>query len=235
MRDSSRPRGTARGTDRPGETGETPPPGPIAGCPFCSLGEIEELLTESASFYVAADHAPLVGGHILIIPRAHYACFGAIPATLEAELLGLKEQVRRFLSDAYRLPSFFEHGVFHQTVSHAHLHAIPLGPSDVALETMAVASGGEPLRSLADLRAWYATRGQYFLLETPGDPEKPSAPQAAIFPPELGVYGRALATVRQLAATREGWSPQPLRYATRGPKVRALTQAWRAWETNQGV
>lgn len=211
-----------------------PVPGPVAGCPFCALGSLETPLTETESFFAVGDHAPLVGGHILIIPRAHYACFGAIPAALDDELLALKERIRRFLASAYRAPTFFEHGVFRQTVPHAHLHAIPLGPTSLHLEEMAIESGGQPLRAQADLRAWYATRGPYFMLETPADPEQHITAQAAIFPPELGVYGRALTHVRQQANLREGWSPQELRYATRGPKMRALAEAWKAWSSAQG-
>ena len=211
------------------EPRETPAPGLVPGCPFCALGELETPLTETPSFYAAGDHAPLVGGHILIIPKAHYACYGALPAALEEEFLTLKETIRRFLTEVYRAPTFFEHGVFRQTVYHAHLHAMPFGPANMELEAMAVGSGGQPLRSLDDLRAWYATRGQYFTLETPNDPANGAAPQAAIFPPEMGVYGRALTTIRQLTNAREGWSPPQLRHAARGPKLRALAQAWRAW------
>ncbi len=211
------------------EPRETPAPGPVAGCQFCALGEIETPLTETPSFYAAGDHAPLLGGHILIIPKAHYACYGALPPTLDNEFLALKETIRRFLSEVYRAPTFFEHGVFRQTVYHAHLHAMPFGTASMELEAMATGSGGRPLRSLDDLRAWYTTRGNYFTLETPGDPANGVASQAAIFPPEMGVYGRALTTIRQLTNAREGWAPPPLRYAARGPKLRALAQAWQVW------
>lgn len=214
------------------ESRETPP-GPVAGCPFCAMGTLETPLTETESFFAVADHAPLVGGHILIIPRAHYACYGAVPAALDEELLALKGTIRRFQTETYRAPTFFEHGVFRQTVAHAHLHAIPLGPTSLKLEEMAVASGGRPLRAQADLREWYATRGLYFMLETPADPAPNMTAQAAIFPPELGVYGRALTNVRQQANLREGWSPQELRYATRGPKMKALAGAWQAWSSAQ--
>jgi hypothetical protein len=45
----------------------------------------------------------------------------------------------------------------------------------------------------------------------------------------MGVYGRALSTLHSLTNAREGWSPPQLRYATRGPKLRALSAAWNAW------
>jgi diadenosine tetraphosphate (Ap4A) HIT family hydrolase len=175
----------------------------------------------------------LVGGHTLIIPKAHYACYGAVPVALESEFLALKEQLRRFLAETYRAPTFFEHGVFRQTVFHAHMHAIPLGSADLNLEAMATQCGGQRLRELAELRAWYAERGQYFTLETPGDPEHGTPPQAAIFPPEMGVYGRTLNALHSLTNRREGWAPPQLRYATRLPKMRALQQSWQEWNAQE--
>ena len=206
-------------------------PAPQSGCPFCQRRDLELTLTETPSFYLLADHAPLVAGHLLIVPRAHYACYGAVPARLDAELLALKETTRRFLSEVYHTPTFFEHGIFRQTVYHAHLHAMPFGPVAWDLLEMAASVGGAAYHSQDDLRAWYAERGQYFYLETPGDPAHDSAPQAAIFPPEMGVYGRALSTLHSLTNAREGWSPPQLRYAARGPKLRALAQAWNAWRS----
>jgi len=212
------------------ETMEEPTtPAPQPGCPFCQRRDLELTLTETPSFYLLADHAPLVAGHLLIVPRAHYACYGAVPARLDDELLELKETTRRFLSEVYHAPTFFEHGVFRQTVYHAHLHAMPFGPVAWNLLEMAASVGGVACHGQDDLRAWYAARGQYFYLETPGDTALDSPPQAAIFPPEMGVYGRALSTLHSLTNAREGWSPPQLRYATRGPKLRALAHAWSAW------
>ncbi len=204
-------------------------PAPQHGCPFCQIGELEKVLAETPSFYLVGDHAPLISGHVLIIPRAHYACYGAVPASLDAELLELKEMTRRFLTEVYAAPTFFEHGVFRQTVAHAHLHAMPFGSIEWNLLGMAESTGGVAYRSQDDLRAWYTERGHYFSLETPGDAERNSPAQAAIFPPEMGVYGRALSTLHSLTNAREGWSPPQLRYATRGPKLRALSEAWNAW------
>lgn len=204
-------------------------PAPHSGCPFCQPRELELILAETPSFYLLADHAPFVGGHMLIVPRAHFACYGAVPSTLDAELLELKESVRSFLSEVYRAPTFFEHGVFRQTVYHAHLHAMPFGPLAWDLLGMAEPSGGVARHSQDDLRAWFTQRGHYFYLESPGDPEHAIAAQAAIFPAEMGVYGRALTKLRQLANDHGGWAPPQLRYATRGPKLRALAEAWNAW------
>ena len=97
--------------------------------PFCDPATVATALTTSEHFYLLADNAPLVEGHALIIPRDHYACFGALPAAWDDELLVLKGRVARFEIELYRPAIFFEHGVFGQTVYHAHLHAVPLGPA----------------------------------------------------------------------------------------------------------
>ncbi len=185
---------------------------------------------ETASFIVLADHAPLVAGHILIIPRAHYACYGAVPAALDAELLALKRRAHRFLAARYRAPIFFEHGVFRQTVYHAHLHAIPSGEIDLGVATLASAGDGQPVRSRDDLRAWYAERGQYFYLEQPPRDDLPA--EAAVFPPHLETYFRVLGLLRDTAAHAGGWQPAPERLANGRPKVEALEQHWRAFDAN---
>jgi hypothetical protein len=38
------------------------------------------VLTTTDHFRVVADHAPVVPGHTLIMPNAHFACYGAVPA-----------------------------------------------------------------------------------------------------------------------------------------------------------
>src|SRR5260221_416096 len=105
-------------------------------CAFCARETLAPMLAEAEHFFLLADHAPLVEGHLLIIPRAHYACFGALPVDLEDELLVLKARVRAFFVARYQTPAFFEHGVFRQTVPHAHLHALPFGALAVDLPAL---------------------------------------------------------------------------------------------------
>ncbi|HEX7734000.1 MAG TPA: hypothetical protein VF458_04030, partial [Ktedonobacteraceae bacterium] len=44
-------------------------------CTFCQRSEISDILKETSHFLLAADHAPLVEGHLLVIPKNHYACY----------------------------------------------------------------------------------------------------------------------------------------------------------------
>jgi diadenosine tetraphosphate (Ap4A) HIT family hydrolase len=102
-------------------------PTPDHRCVFCAHDALDVVLEETDHFLVIADHAPLAEGHLLIVPRDHYACYGALPAEFDEEALELRQRVTDFLTATYRAPVFFEHGVFRQTVFHAHLHALPLG------------------------------------------------------------------------------------------------------------
>lgn len=151
-------------------------------CEFCQQTTIAPyLLKETDNFRIIADHAPLVEGHLLIVPRQHYACYGAVPARLDAELLTLKQEVRAFFLDFYAAPVYWEHGVFHQTVFHAHLHCFPFGETHYALS--------EELHTLVvhsqdDIRAWYTTQGPYFYLE---DDE-----HALLFAPQADAYRRVI-------------------------------------------
>src|SRR5262249_32938266 len=88
----------------------------VLGCAFCQRDTLTGVLAETEHFFLLADHAPLVEGHLLLVPREHYACYGALPTQLEAEFLALKGRVATFLGNVYRVPVFFEHGVFRQTV-----------------------------------------------------------------------------------------------------------------------
>src|SRR5919206_3777064 len=82
------------------------------GCPFCREAALAPgVLFETRQFVVVCDRAPLAPGHLLIIPRAHLACYGALPRALHDELSALKERLAAFLAAAYGEPLFFEHGL----------------------------------------------------------------------------------------------------------------------------
>ena len=198
----------------------------VNGCAFCDRTALDLILTETEHFFVLADHAPLVEGHTLIIPRAHYACYGAVPAALEQEFLDLKRRVAAFLTAAYTAPAFFEHGVFRQTVYHAHLHALPFGA--LALDPQTVSgNGAHPITRLEELRRWYSAHGRYFFLEQPGNGE--IFGHALVFPPEEERYWKVLAHVREAAGRHTPWIPQAARRLTGGERMRQLAEKWRAY------
>jgi diadenosine tetraphosphate (Ap4A) HIT family hydrolase len=212
--------------------GPAGPPPAAGSCPFCDPATVATALTTTEHFYLLADNAPLVEGHALIIPRDHYACFGALPAAWDGELLALKGCVERFEIERYRPAIFFEHGVYGQTVYHAHLHAVPLGPSGLDMPALAVSAEGRMLTGLADVRDWWETQGQYFYLESPLDDSELT--EAAIFPPREGPYIRVLTMLRERSHIYNPWQPQFVRRMAGSDKVRALAAQWADFAEREG-
>lgn len=193
-------------------------------CEFCQHTIIAPyLLKETDTFYIVADHAPLVEGHLLIIPKQHYACYGAVPASLDEELLALKQEVRAFFLDFYAAPVYWEHGIFHQTVFHAHLHCFPFEETQYQLS--------EGLHALIvhsqdDIRAWYTAQGQYFYLEDNRN--------ALLFAPQTDTYRRIIQqTLWSGVVARTGnstWRSPQQRLIEGVTSVAALKEKWRQFQ-----
>jgi ATP adenylyltransferase len=89
-------------------------------------------LFESANFIVVPSLGSLVEGWLLIVPKKHFICMGALPGELLRELGQVKTAVATMLSNQYGEICAFEHGphsVNRQVgcgVDHAHLHLVPL-------------------------------------------------------------------------------------------------------------
>lgn len=192
-------------------------------CEFCQPGQISYVLKETVHFLLAADHAPLVEGHLLIIPKQHYACYGAVPASLDEELFALKDVVRAFLSHFYAPPVYWEHGIFRQTVFHAHLHCFPWGrvgydPAEELHASVALSQDA--------IREWYAHYGPYFYLE--------DSSIALLFAPETDRYFRVVRNVfwREAAVrgeTRALRTPQQ-RFEVGLPLIQAVVEKWRQFQ-----
>src|SRR5579859_6205219 len=86
-------------------------------CAFCQRNDIAcNILKETRFFLVVTDHAPLIEGHILVIPKSHYACYGAVPRELDAELYALKLEVQQFFVRYYVPAVFWKHAFFRKQV-----------------------------------------------------------------------------------------------------------------------
>ncbi|MGH2487780.1 MAG: HIT family protein [Ktedonobacterales bacterium] len=196
-------------------------------CPFCATNALEVVLMETSHFYVLVDNAPLVEGHLLIVPKGHWACYGAVPASCDDELDATKRRVSDFLAQTYQSACFFEHGVFRQTVFHAHLHAFPLGARAVTPDLAAEATllGGRAVRAQDDIRSWYAANGHYFYVEQAPNDETERV--AALFPAEEATYFRVLGQLLASGERLRPFQPQAARRVTAGPHMRAVAEAWR--------
>jgi diadenosine tetraphosphate (Ap4A) HIT family hydrolase len=104
--------------------------------PFRSLYSPEEaeseVLLESENFVVIADVAPIVEGHLLIIPKAHGFALSSLEPPLLEELASLQDRVVAAQARAYTRPILFEHGAGAAAgssvacIDHAHLHVVPV-------------------------------------------------------------------------------------------------------------
>jgi diadenosine tetraphosphate (Ap4A) HIT family hydrolase len=201
-----------------------------ANCSFCQRSRIAHyILKETPTFRIVADHAPLVPGHTLIVPINHYACYGDVPASLDEELLALKREVQTFLARYYASVVFWEHGIFHQTVFHAHLHCFPFGA-----ETRYDPSQGlheQVVHSQDDIRAWYQTRGQYFYLEDAHAPY--------LFAPNMDAYSliiREVLVPGALAHGRQpGWRSPQQRQAEGAPLIEELKAKWQQFQQQEAT
>jgi diadenosine tetraphosphate (Ap4A) HIT family hydrolase len=198
-------------------------------CTFCQRNNIAPyILKETARFCVVADHAPLVEGHLLIMPRHHYACYGTVPAELDAELQALKREVQDFFARFYAPVIFWEHGIFRQTVFHAHLHCFPFGEItyDLSKELHTAV-----IHSQQDIRAWYASRGHYFFLQ--------DHHHALLFSPHMDTYVRIIQEVLWTGASaRTGhtsWRSPQQRYEEGIALIASMAAKWRSFQQRQGV
>lgn len=113
----------------------------MEGCAFCNdlhRGESAQesianrILHETENFLVFPSLGQIVEGYLLIASKAHYISIGAMPSGLYDEFDGMKEKVKKVLTENYSVPLFFEHGAASKykragcCIEHMHLHAVPV-------------------------------------------------------------------------------------------------------------
>lgn len=98
-------------------------------CVFCDKSKFEErLIGETKNSWIIATLGQITdGGYVLLVPKRHVECIGAME---KAEIKFLSEVVRKIylvLAAEYKCarPIIFEHGIIGQTIKHAHIHFAP--------------------------------------------------------------------------------------------------------------
>ena len=97
-------------------------------CPFCDLTQVgERYIYGNGLFHVAATLGQITdGGYTIIFPAKHVPCIGAMAMWEATELQRLKQSIIAALEDIYKTGWVaFEHGIFGQSITHAHLHVLP--------------------------------------------------------------------------------------------------------------
>jgi len=91
----------------------------------------DTVLAETRSFVVCPTVGSVVEGWLLVLPREHTLCLGALSQEKLEELADLKSAVAAVLKAAYGPVAVFEHGPCLPSqavgcgVDHAHLHMVP--------------------------------------------------------------------------------------------------------------
>jgi diadenosine tetraphosphate (Ap4A) HIT family hydrolase len=181
-------------------------------CAFCNRDVTRDtLLYEGRDFYVIADHAPIAEAHLLLIPRQHYPHLAALPAEMYDEFESLKAVLGEFVLNNYGQLTYWENGVFGQSVPHAHLHLMGL-----EFDPEIYLDHGRGFSGIAGLREQH-DGGHYFTIEQQGE--------ARLLPPDWELY---LSIVRFARHSRPiNWRYDRDERKTRGgPIIEAMKQRW---------
>jgi bis(5'-adenosyl)-triphosphatase len=103
-------------------------------CPFCSpLVEVASF-AESENFRAVYNLAPILPGHILILPKKHHNSFIDVPENRITEMVIFSRRVIRVLQEVFNAKAFdwtIQDGkAAGQTIDHFHLHIIPRSEGD---------------------------------------------------------------------------------------------------------
>jgi len=153
---------------------------PIVNCPFCrelQSGRLPDfcdadvnsrILHETNQFVVMADISPLVPGHVMIVPKAHILCYGAVEAAARDEFCGIVNATRALIAEHYGPSVMLEHGTSSLApvadhVTHAHLHIVP---ADIDVRDSFLDFNTTTIATFSDLSRWAARDEEYLYFES---------------------------------------------------------------------
>lgn len=151
--------------------GECEGSGPFRG--LFSWHEVpSEVVAETLHFAIVPDVAPIVEGHLLVLPKEHLFSTAHLPTTLYPELERILQHLYDVLSQHYSAPVMFEHGAASAQqragccADHAHLHMVPAAVDFVPYLESHFAK--MPLRDFYDLHAHFCGRPYLLFVSTTG-------------------------------------------------------------------
>jgi len=137
-------------------------------CVFCDRKNFEEqLIGETEQFYFIASLGQITdGGYVLVIPKRHVPCIGAMEKQEIIEIEQTIWKTNNVIRAEYGVrPIIFEHGIVGQTITHAHLHILP---AQIRIEHKVRKDFPEArvnvIYSLEILRLLYTTKKEKYLL-----------------------------------------------------------------------
>ena len=101
-------------------------------CLFCRIAAHDlpaRIVAETGTLVAFLDIHPIRPGHVLIVPREHFAYFDDLPRELLAEMAALGQQLARAMKEVYGVArvGFAFTGT---DVPHVHAHVVPLVRAD---------------------------------------------------------------------------------------------------------
>jgi histidine triad (HIT) family protein len=104
-------------------------------CVFCSIvaGETgAAVVLDDDDFLGFLDVRPVFPGHVLLVPRAHHATLGDLPAGLLGPLFERAQRLSVAVPTAMGATGTFVamNNVVSQSVPHLHVHVVPRSPKD---------------------------------------------------------------------------------------------------------
>jgi diadenosine tetraphosphate (Ap4A) HIT family hydrolase len=152
----------------------------MVNCPFCrelQSGRLPDfidadidsrILHETDRFVVIPDISPLVPGHVMIVPKVHVLCYGAVEAAAQDEFSCIVNATRMIVREHYGPSVILEHGTSSlepvaDHVTHAHLHIVPAA---VDFRDSLLNFNTTTIASLSDLSSWAARDEEYIYFES---------------------------------------------------------------------
>jgi diadenosine tetraphosphate (Ap4A) HIT family hydrolase len=135
---------------------------------FCNARIDSRILHETNRFVVMADISPLMPGHVMIVPKDHILCYGAVEDSARDEFSGVVNATRTILKEHYGPSVMLEHGTSSLApvadhVTHAHLHFVP---ADIDIRDSLTNFNTTTIASFSDLSRWAARDEEYVYFES---------------------------------------------------------------------
>jgi histidine triad (HIT) family protein len=107
----------------------------VAGCVFCDIvaGKLPAAIVHEDEVILAfLDHRPLLPGHVLVVPKTHYATLGDLPEDRVGPFFVVTQRLARAVEAAMRADgSFVAVNIrISQSVPHLHVHVVPRRKGD---------------------------------------------------------------------------------------------------------
>lgn len=103
-------------------------------CAFCVVvaGADAHRVLEDAHVIAFLDRAPLIKGHVLVVPRDHIETFDDLPADLLGPVFSAVQRVSRAFQSALGADGSYTaiNTRISQSVPHAHVHVVPRRKND---------------------------------------------------------------------------------------------------------